>query len=303
MEELGHHSREGLGRIKDRRSSLVVLLAVSLMMILSSLYGAQASVFEKARETLLDIAEPVLTFFGTPIRFVDNRLGDITDYFNVLEQNKRLREENAELRVWVNEALTLRQQVNYFQKIFDVRMVDQARYIDAQVIGETGGPYQRSLILNSGRRDGVENGDAVVDSEGLIGHIITTGGSASRVLLLTDFSSRTPVFIEGANLEAILAGQYLEKPELKFLSSRDLSEVTEGMRIITSGAGGRLPRGLPVGVVETLTEEAVKVRLYTTYHETDFVRVVDYEFTDASPDEVAPADTALEEVAAEGADG
>lgn len=297
MEVLGQHNREGLGRISDRRSSLIFFLAISFMMIIFSLYGARASVFEKARETLLDIAEPVLTFFNAPIRFVDHRIGNITDYFNVLEQNKQLRQENAELRIWVDEALTLRQQVNYFQKIFDVKFIDQAAYIDAQVMGEAGGPYQRAMIVNVGRNDGVEVGDAVADAAGLLGRIVTSGKSASRVLLLTDFSSRVPVFIEGASIEAIVAGQYLEKPELKFLSTRDLGEISTGMRIITSGAGGRLPRGMPVGEVAEVRGEKISVQLYTKYHEIDFVRVVDYTFTEAPPDEVE------ETAAEEGADG
>ncbi len=293
MEELGQFRREGLGKKSNRRLSLIFLLAVSVMMFVFSLYGAQASVFEKARETLLDIVEPVLSVFNRPLRFVDNRIGNITDYFNYLEQNERLREENAELRTWMNEAITLRRQVTYYQELLDVQFDEAAEAIDTRVVGETGGPYQRSLIINAGRSQGIETGDAVIDTEGLIGHVVTTGNSASRVLMLTDFSSRVPVFIEDAGIEAIVAGKYLDAPELMFLETRDIETLQPGMRIVTSGAGGNLPRGIPVGSVDSIDERTIKVRLFSKYNDTDFVRVLDYDFIEISVDEDIGADTAI----------
>ncbi|MCI5045136.1 MAG: rod shape-determining protein MreC [Aquisalinus sp.] len=280
MQELGNHNREGLGRKSNRRLSIVFLLAISLMMFSFSLYGAQASVFEKARATLLDAAEPVLSLFSAPIRWADNRFGDITDYFNYLEQNKRLREENAELRVWMNEAVTLRQQVAYYEQLLDVRMETAAAPIDARVVGEAGGPYRRALIINAGRDQSVEKGDAVIDTEGMVGHIVTAGRSASRVLMLTDFSSRIPVFVEGAGIEAILAGRFPDEPVLLFLETRDAEEIGSGMRIVTSGTGGKLPRGIPVGSIGNVGEKEITVRLFAKYNSTDAVRVLDYAFVE-----------------------
>jgi rod shape-determining protein MreC len=300
MDELGQYRREGLGKREgNRRLSLVFLLACSFLMFTFSLYGAQASVFDKARETLLDISEPILNLLSKPIKFVDNRLGDISDYVFVLRENERLREENAELRAWMNEAVTLRQQVKYFENLLQLKVADGASYVDAQIVGEAGGPYQRSMVLNAGRNDGVETGDAVITTEGMIGHIITAGNSASRVLLLTDFASRTPVYIEGAGIEAIIAGRYLDEPEIRFLSTRDLDGLQEGQRIITSGVGGRLPRGIPIGTVGDTTGDVIPVKLYTRYQDTDYVRVVDYQFTEA------PAEPTIQEIAetAENADG
>ncbi len=280
MQELGSYSREGLGRKSNRRLSIIFLLAASLMMFSFSLYGAQASVFEKARGTILDVAEPVLSLFNAPIRWADNRLGDITDYFNYLEQNKRLREENAELRVWMNEAVTLRQQVAYYEQLLDMRMETPAEPIDARVVGEAGGPYRRALIINAGRGQNVEKGDAVINTDGMVGHIVTAGRSASRVLMLTDFSSRIPVFVEGAGIEAILAGRFPDEPVLLFLETRDAEEISAGMRIVTSGTGGKLPRGIPVGNIGVIGEEEITVRLFAKYNSTDAVRVLDYAFVE-----------------------
>ena len=286
MEQLGQENKGQLGNVNSKKTSLVTLLVCSLMMFSFSLYGAQASVFEKARETILDVFEPVLTVLNAPIRFVDRRLGDIGDYFNALDENERLREENEERRAWMNEAITLRRQVSYYETLLDVTIAPEANATDAMVIGESGGPYKRSLILNVGRTENVDRGDAVIGVNGLIGHVVTVGNSSSRVLMLTDYSSRVPVFIEGAEIEAIVEGRYLDDPVLSFLNTRDLSELNPGMRIVTSGAGGTLPRGISVGRVGDLRDEEIKVQLFTNYLDTENVRVLDYSFVTQSPDDV-----------------
>ena len=62
------------------------------------------------------------------------------------------------------------------------------------------------------------------------------------------------------------------------------------MRVVTSGTGGALPRGIPVGEVSRLTEKGVEVRLYASDQGAYLVRVVDYSFPDpaqelSEPDE------------------
>ncbi len=295
MDVLGQSRQEGVGRKETRRTSLVFLMSFSFVMVIFSLYGANASVFDKARSTLLDFAAPVLNVLSKPVKWVDGRIGDVQDYVNVMEQNKQLREENDELRIWMNEALSLRRQVSYYERVYEMQPLPGAQFTDARVIGETNGPYTRAMILNAGRAQGVKAGNAVVNAEGMLGHIIEAGQGASRLLLLTDFNSSTPVVVEGADVEAILAGRFNNRPQLRFLERRDGVVLQPGMRVVTSGAGGVLPRGLPIGEVSRVTEKMITVDLYANYQSTDLVRVVNFDF----PKDV----TSEEEQAPEAAEG
>src|SRR5438270_434891 len=82
--------------------------------------------------------------------------------------------------------------------------------------------------------------------DGLVGRVIGVTAGASRVLMLTDVASRTPVMIDRTNARAILTGDGGPNPRLDYLCGQD--PVREGDRILTSGDGGIMPRGLPVGV-------------------------------------------------------
>ena len=149
MEFLGQDRREGLGRKAHSRFVLVLLILVSVLLLLSSLYSAQASVFKKAREGVLDAASPVLSLLAGPISYVNGVFGSVTDYFNVMEQNEALRAENAELRQWMNEALELRETVATYEALEGYLAPPNAQPINAFVIGEANDAFARSMIVNA----------------------------------------------------------------------------------------------------------------------------------------------------------
>lgn len=283
MDVLGQDRREGFGRKAESRVSLLVMILVSILLLLSSLYSAEASVFKKARETVIDAAAPALSLLAGPISYIQGIVGDIRDYFNVLEQNQALREENAELRQWMNEALALRETLSAYQQLQGYQTPPEVSPIDAFVVGESNDAFAHSMIVNAGAKDGVARGQAVVDDRGLVGRIVDAGSSASRILLLTDVQSRIPVYIEEAELEGILVGRTKTRPAISFVESSDPVTFTPGQRVLTSGAGGVLPRGIPVGtIVEERDGEAV-VDLFANYARTRMVRVINYEFPEVEP--------------------
>lgn len=285
---------------RPKKTAIVFFLSLALSMAGLSFFGAQASVFEKARETVLDIFEPVIAAFGAPSRWVGARVGYVEDYFRVYAENKRLREENAELRVWMQEARSLRRQIGYYERVLETQLPAPATFIDASVIGENNGPYDDALILSAGREDGVQPGQAVVDDGGLLGHVITSGNSAARVLLVTDYDSRVPVFIEDLEVEALLAGRLSGMPVLEVYEDRRVVPIKPGGRVVTSGAGGDLPRGLPVGTVARVDGDIVYIDLFANTRTPDLVRVVDYDFPSQVED---PAPSELSEAGSERSDG
>ncbi len=290
MDVLGQGKREVFGGRSNSNVGLLLFSLVSLILLLSSLYAAEASVFKKARETALEAASPVLAAFAGPIGWVQDRVGDVSDYFRVLEQNKALREENAALRQWEDEARSLRGVIAALEELDAYTAPPGARPINALVIGEANEAYAHSMIVNAGARDGVSRGFAAVDERGMIGRIVDVSANASRILLLNDIQSRIPVFVEGSYVEGLLLGRSTSKPAIAITMLADADRIEPGQRVITSGAGGVLPRGLPVGVIASVGKEEAVVELAADYARTRLVRVINYQFpeVDPAPVEVAP---------------
>jgi rod shape-determining protein MreC len=149
-----------------------------------------------------------------------------------------------------------------------------ASFVTAPVIGDTGGPFLRNLLLGAGSREGVQRLHVVTSGEGLVGRIVQVGERSARVLLLTDLNSRIPVMVGQSGERAILAGDNTDQPQLLYLTTE--AEIAVGDRVVTSGLGGVFPASLPIGVVVRVAGTAARVQPYVDGRRLAYVRVVDY---------------------------
>ncbi|HKU65568.1 MAG TPA: rod shape-determining protein MreC, partial [Rhizomicrobium sp.] len=90
-------------------------------------------------------------------------------------------------------------------------------------------------------------GQAVMDARGMIGRVYLTGQRTSWVILLTDLNSRIPVTIAPRNVQAMMTGDNTANPILNLMSHT--VTLHAGDQVTSSGDGGLLPAGLPVGTV------------------------------------------------------
>ena len=124
-------------------------------------------------------------------------------------------------------------------------------------------------------------------TDGLYGHIVSTGSVSSRVLLLNDLSSRISVMSQRSLGRAILVGNNTNSPKLAYVSRN--TDWQAGDRVITSGDGGVLPRGLQIGTIALKKDNNFAVDLYYLNKPVDWVWV--YPFTPIPvPEETLPND-------------
>src|SRR5690606_9194177 len=116
-----------------------------------------------------------------------------------------------------------------------VRLDPKLTSVSGVVLADSGSPFRQSVLLNVGSRDGIVDGWATMDGLGLVGRISGVGRTTSRVILLTDPSSRIPVTIQPSGQRAILAGDNTALPLIDFLESPE--QVRPGDRVISSGDG------------------------------------------------------------------
>jgi rod shape-determining protein MreC len=227
-----------------------------------------------------------------PAASLNEAIATARDLANLRTENERLKRENARLLAWQEAARRLADQNRALQSLLDFKADPQSRYVSARVVGDSGGAFVRSMLLNAGKRDGVAKGQAVVTGDGLVGRIVSAGQWSSRVLLITDINSRVPVVVESARDRAILAGDNTNLPKLVFLPGN--SVVKPGDRVVTSGDGGVFPPGLPVGRVASVGDGGIRVQPFVRLDNLEFVRTVDYVgvSTAIPEDDDAPAEPA-----------
>ncbi|HLI20842.1 MAG TPA: rod shape-determining protein MreC, partial [Stellaceae bacterium] len=134
--------------------------------------------------------------------------------------------------------------------------------------------------------DGVARGQAALTGEGLVGRVAEVGTRTARVLLLTDLNSHIPVELEDTHQHAVLDGDNSEQPRLVYLPQN--VEVSVGERVVTIGAGGVFPPGLPVGVVASVANGVIRIEPYAELSRLEVLRIVDFGLSGVLPQSAVP---------------
>lgn len=258
----------------SHRISLIFMLTLAAALLL--LGRAETYVFDQARQVVTDLAAPLLEVASRPVAATRRLIERTDEYAYVFDENERLRAENARLLEWKEEALRLQAKIARYEALLNVQVDQSIEYVSGRVVSDSGGPFIDTVLVNVGSEKGARSGLAVIDSDGLVGRVVSTGPKASRVLLLTDLNSRIPVVVEPAQYKAILAGDNTSWPKLEYLAAQ--GAVSAGDRVVTSGDGGLIPAGLPVGLVIQTSSGELRVQTFSDRGRLDFVRVLQYEF-------------------------
>lgn len=230
-----------------------------------STMGAARGGFEAA-------AGPVGGVFAAPVRWAGAARDYVGGYFFAIGENRRLKAEIAELRGWRDEAIAQKNINGRYEALLGLRTEPPVPMATGRAISESRGPFSNAKLIDVGSAKGVRIGNPVVTEHGLVGRITGVTGGVSRVVLLTDVASRTPVMIERTDARAMLTGDGGDSPRLEFI--RGSGSIKAGDRILSSGDGGGLPRGLPVGVAAKGVDGAWRVKLFNDHGAIDYVRVL-----------------------------
>lgn len=253
--------------------ALIVALVAALVLLLSDRRETfQTEAYGASRKVGDAIAAPVTGVLATPGRWIGDGVEGVRGYFFAVSENRRLKAELAEAREWRIAALALRDTNDRYKALLGLKTDPPIPMVAARTVSESRGPFSNTRLANAGREKGIREGNPVMSENGLVGRIIGVTDGASRILLLTDIASRTPVMIDRTNARAILAGDGGPNPRLEYLRGQD--PVKQGDRIVTSGDGGVLPRGLPIGIAVKGLDGRWRAVLASDAAPVDFIQVL-----------------------------
>jgi rod shape-determining protein MreC len=130
------------------------------------------------------------------------------------------------------------------------RVKDEVRV--AAIMSVSANPFRHVLVIDKGKNDGVYDGQAMVDANGVVGQVIETGLFSAQAILISDPDHALPVVINRNGLRTIAVGTgEFDRLDLPFLPNS--ADVIEGDLLVTSGLGGAFPAGYPVAVVDSVT--------------------------------------------------
>ena len=253
--------------------AVVVAAVVAVALLLSDRRETlQAGAYGVARSVTDTVGMPAGQVVSAPGRFAGQAVDYLRGYFFAVSDNRRLRQELADMQRLRDEDAALRNINDRYKALLGFHTEPPVPMVAARVVLDIHGPFSDTRLADAGKEHGVEVGNPVMSDHGLVGRVIGVTHGASRILLLTDVASRTPVLIDRTDARAILTGDSSTAPKLDYL--RGMSPVRAGDRVLTSGDGGMFPRGLPVGTAVKGLDGVWRVQLDADDTAIDFVRIL-----------------------------
>lgn len=273
---------------------LAVLVLVSLVLLtVDYRQGGEGTVAALQRGVLV-VFGPVQEGFAAAVRPVGGLFGSIADLGSLREENVALSEELQRLRESRVSVAELERQNSELREQLAMRDHLAFTTTGAQVIAQSPGIFEWSVLIDAGADNGLRQGMAVINDKGLVGKVVQVTPSNARVQLVSSPQAGYIVKIAQTGEEGFLSGRGTRPYQLDMADAE--AEVEPGVEVVTHAfEGSSIPQGIPVGEVEEhpKTAEAggavLSVRPYVDFSRLGIVQVVldaPAQPTDLDPDQL-----------------
>ena len=278
----------------------VICCLVSLLLLTFYVREGEAGVIHSIRSGVNTVATPV-RMVGAVVATPFNAIGNVfTNLSAPQETLSELKKQNEELTSELAQLTEAEKTAERLESLLGLQSTYNLQSTAARIIGTTGDAWSQTVTIDKGSANGFEIGMPVCNSGGVIGQIIEVSAAASTVRLINDENSGVSAMVQSTRAQGILQGQPDGTLMLSYVPAD--ADVKVGDVIITSGLGGRFPKGLPLGTVSSVSRAAnatyytIVVRAISTAESNEEVLVIT-SLTDeqaASSEDVAAANTAAQ---------
>jgi rod shape-determining protein MreC len=250
------------------RLLLVLLVLTALTLTALDARGGTGGPFGALRRGVDTVFGPAQRALGGAAGSAGDALGGLPRLGDAREESARLQRENDELR---RRLLDLQGAEATGRELADLlRLKDEGTYatVLARVVAYgTFQPFDATVTLDVGSKDGVREDMSVTSGRGLVGRTVRVGPDTSVVALLTD-----PTFSVGTRLNrtprsfGLTSGQG-DGLRFQLVELSDGSQLQAGDDLVTAGSD-TFPPGIPVGrvtAVDSATSGQVRTARVAPY--------------------------------------
>lgn len=220
-----------------------------------------------------------------PFKFV---FGKIETYGELKDINKKYNDllSNVDrIDSLTAENIELRKQLESLKEELNIKYtINGYTYLNATVVNRNVASWYNTITINKGSYNGVNLGNAVVNSKGMIGKIISTTTFTSEVKLLTTNDTNTKISVSIVNnknkLYGLITNYNYKDNYLEVEGVSNTEKVSIDDYVYTSGLGGTFPSGILIGKVKEITTDEydlakiLKVEPIVDFNQINYVAVL-----------------------------
>ncbi len=255
-----------------KRIELIFFIVLSLVFLATS--KANKNITDDVSFAFVGVSLPVVKFAAFPFNTIINLLINFQELIDAKKENISLKEENNKMRTLYVKAININNENQELKNLLQFVVPKSAHFVVAKISGRSHGLFNQNLFIDSGTNRDIAEGSMVTGAIGMIGRVVDVTENKSRLMLVTDPSSRIPVIASKARARGVLIGTNNNLMEILYLSKHHQIKVND--MIFTSGDGDILPPGILIGVVRKVDGLYVGVEMIEDINNADIVTVMKY---------------------------
>lgn len=230
---------------------IIITIIILILIVIFSNGDSDNSFFENVASNLVMPIQNGLTYLKNKM---SGNHTFFTDINNLQEENKKLKQEKSELEQSLRELENVKTQNETLKEYLDLtEKYGEYKTIPGYVINKDISNYSKTIIINIGKKDGVEEGMTVIGDAGLVGHVVSITDSTAKVQTIIDTASSVSCSMSTTKDSIVCKGTLDDKSSLKAMYIPTDANIIQGDSIETSGLGGIYPKGIHIGTVKKVT--------------------------------------------------
>ena len=251
---------------KDKKGGIIgIIITVIILIVLvvfSNTNSENISIIENITSTIVMPIENGLTYLKNKInnnnKFFEN-INELKSENEALKQaNSELEQQLREYEIIKNENEQLKQELNLAEKY------GQYTTVPGTIISRDISNYSKTLVINIGSDNGVQEKMTVIADEGLVGYIVSTTNKTAKIQTIVDSASATSCVASTTRDTMICKGTIENKSILSASNIETNARIIQGDSVETSGLGGIYIKGIHVGKIKKVNEGSNKTDSYAT---------------------------------------
>lgn len=181
------------------------------------------------------------------------------DLINIKKQSLELTSTNNQLNSRLEKMNELVIENNRLKELLNFKQDTKMSLVAAQIIGRDLVMDHNTITINKGLKDGLQSGQAVITTGGVLGYIFKPEQFTSHIMLITDRYAVVDGIIQRTRAHGIVEGKTQSSCALKYVERTE--DVKTGDIVVTGGLDNIFPKGFPVAIVKNVERKTFSVSL------------------------------------------
>ncbi len=215
----------------------IVVFSVILVFFLSSFF------LYRYYQIVMDFLYPVQISFKKLFEEVDFLIAGLESKEKLLEENKKLKKNQEVLKYKLKRLQYLKYENQKLKSLLNYSKKLGLKHIQlAVVIGYPSNSWEKYLIIDAGKKNGINVGDLVIADGYLIGKVTKVGDFSSYVTLVNDMNFRISARTRKTREFVLLQGKGDKGAQLKYV--KKYQDIRVGDIVETEDI-----KGIPIGKI------------------------------------------------------